>query len=237
ARALVRYLSSDASIPDVADFREIPRQGVEGRIRGAFWRVGRMEEPGQVVGVWRDGVLLARVSLGDALRVEAKTSIQTIRSRGTEVHLLSGDREDAVRNVAEELGIADARAGLTPEDKAKIVRSHSETAMVGDGANDAAAFSAAGVGVAMHGSVEMALQTAHVFLSRPGLRGLLDLLRFADRNARVIRTNLLFSASYNVLGGTLAMLGWMTPLHAAVLMPLSALTVFASTLIQLRRDP
>lgn len=238
AKALVRYLSQTTPVPSVTNFREELRSGVEGVVLGKHWKVGRLDGSGSenLVGVWRDGELRARVTLGDSIRSEAAAALGTIRLRGVESHLLSGDRQEPVDFVAQKLGIGDAKGSLTPENKASIVRSHRLTAMVGDGANDSVAFAAADVGIAMHGSVEMALKSAHVFLSRPGLSGVLDLFRAADRNGKVIRRNLFFSATYNVLGGTLALLGWMTPLWAAVLMPLSALTVFSATLWQLRRQ-
>jgi Cu2+-exporting ATPase len=97
--------------------------------------------------------------------------------------------------------------------------------MVGDGVNDAAAIAAATVGVGVHGGAEASLATADIFLTTPGLAPLVELVTGARRTMRVIRRNIAFSLLYNVVGASLAIAGVINPLIAAVMMPLSSLTV------------
>jgi Cu2+-exporting ATPase len=121
---------------------------------------------------------------------------------------------------------------VTPEDKLQAVlaaRAAGPVVMVGDGVNDASALAAATVGVAVAGGAEAALTAADVFVVRPGVGRLAELLDGARHTMRVVRRNLVFSLGYNVIGVTLAMTGVLNPLLAAILMPLSSLTVILSS--------
>ncbi len=167
---------------------------------------------------------------GDPLEPDAASSIAVLRQLGWTVSVLSGDHPEVVKAVAQQLGIAekDWRGGVTPEEKHELVRSEARrrpVMMVGDGVNDAAALAAATVGVAVRGGAEASLSAADVFLTAPGLKPLVELVQGGHRVMVVIRRNLLISLAYNAIGASLAVTGMINPLIAAVLMPLSSLTV------------
>ncbi|MBW7935504.1 MAG: cation-translocating P-type ATPase, partial [Gemmatimonadaceae bacterium] len=181
-----------------------------------------------------DGHIVARAGFGDPLRADARASIDRLRTLGWRVALLSGDHPAVVRATAERLGIdlADAVGGASPEEKLRRVeeaRVRGTVVMVGDGVNDAAAIAAATVGVGVHGGAEASMSAADVYLSRPGLAPLVELVEGARRTMLVIRNNILFSIAYNVLGASLALFGILDPLIAAVLMPMSSLSVVYSS--------
>ena len=177
-----------------------------------------------------DGTIVAAAGFGDPVRTDARASIDTLRSRGWTVRIVSGDHPTVVAGVGESLGLpaADCVGGATPEDKRRLVdqaRQRGNVVMVGDGVNDAAAIAAASVGIGVHGGAEACLATADVYLARPGLAPLVALTEGASRTMAVIRRNIAFSIGYNVIGATLAVTGVINPLIAAILMPVSSLTV------------
>ena len=188
-----------------------------------------------------DGRVTGVGGVGDPIRQDARATIDALRALGIRVRILSGDDPRIVAQVARQLGIepADALGGHTPEAKRDLVASLVATGtagpgkpaivMVGDGVNDSAALALADVGVAVLGGKGASLVAADVVLTREGIAPLLDLLRGSDRVFGVIRRNLVFSLLYNVAGATLALLGLVGPLLAAVLMPASSLSVVLSS--------
>ncbi len=201
-------------------------------------------EPLSPVLVALDGEVVAALGLGDPIRDDAQAAIGIMRRAGWRVRIVSGDRASVVRSVGARLGLADedCLGEVTPEQKLAIIqqmlaqgkgdrpsRKTPPVVMVGDGVNDAAALAAATVGIAVHGGAEASLAAADVYLNRPGLMPIVELLDAARRTRRVIRRNFALSLFYNLLAAGLAITGVINPLIAAVLMPVSSLTVVASS--------
>ncbi len=237
---------------DAANVRQTAGGGIEGDVGGVHVivgspvfvarRIGAQDQAPDVrieayaeegltpVWITVNGSVVARAGFGDPVRGDARVSIDRLRALGWRVALLSGDHPAVVRGTAQLLGIdlADATGGASPEEKLRRVedaRARGTVLMVGDGVNDAAAIAAATVGVGVHGGAEASMSAADVYLSRPGLAPLVELVEGSRRTMLVIRNNILFSIAYNVLGATLALLGLLDPLIAAVLMPISSLSV------------
>jgi len=180
------------------------------------------------------GILAGRIELVDPLRPNALAVARALQASGYRVHLFSGDRPDVVHNMAEQLGIESARGGMMPSDKLvaleQLQRAGRIVAMVGDGINDAPALMQADLGIAMSTGSDIALDAAHVILMTPRLEGTLATLEVARRTRRTILGNLGLSVGYNALAVPAAMLGWMTPLLAAIAMSCSSLLVVGGAL-------
>ncbi|MBA4029049.1 MAG: hypothetical protein C0475_07945 [Planctomyces sp.] len=190
-----------------------------------------------VVLVAERGRVVAMAALGDEIRPDARQAVAALGAKGWSVAILSGDAPGPVRAVADAVGIDAAHSRMSPEDKLARVRDWRPLAgpgqvrvMVGDGVNDAAALAAADVGIAVHGGAEASLAAADVYLSRPTMAGIAAVFRGCRRTVAAVRTNLIVSVSYNVLAVAAAAVGLIGPLGAAVLMPISSLTVLALAL-------
>jgi Cu2+-exporting ATPase len=185
-----------------------------------------------------DGEVAGVAGIGDAVRPDAMATLAALRARGIHVRILSGDHPSIVRDLGARLGLApdDALGGLSPEAKRDIVSAlvaridrTGTVVMVGDGVNDAAALALADVGVAVHGGTGASMMAADVVLTRDGVAPLLEVLDGARRLRGVIGRNITFSLVYNIAASSLAVAGLVSPLLAAVLMPLSSLTVVLSS--------
>ena len=179
-----------------------------------------------------DRELVGTAAIEDPMRPEAPAAVDALRRAGWRIEILSGDEDEAVRHAAKALGVsgADARGAQTPEAKrARVLQllDKGPVVMVGDGVNDAAAMAAATVGVGVHGGAEACLAAADVFLAREGLTPLVELTVGARRTMALIRTGMTVSIAYNAIGAALAFTGVINPLIAAVMMPVSSLTVVA----------
>lgn len=177
-----------------------------------------------------DGVLVAVAEFGDRVRDDALSSLRMLRRAGWRVLMLSGDSTRVAQAIGYQLefGEDDVVGDATPEEKCAFVEQlklAGRVVMVGDGINDAAAIATAHVGIGVHGGAEACLATADIFLTTPGLSGLVELTNGASNTMRVIRRNIVFSVAYNVVGASLAVAGILSPLVAAVVMPASSLTV------------
>jgi len=188
-----------------------------------------------------DDSVVGLFGLGDPLRVEAVATLRTIASRGWKLAILSGDRQEIVDRLALELqteGIPlEAALGeQTPEQKMKVIRDCKRQTtvpcvMVGDGINDAAALAVADVGIAIRGGSEQSLSAAPIYLANQKLSSVVGLLDTSKNVVVGIKRCFIASLIYNSITVTLAITGLIHPLIAAVLMPISGLTVLAMAMM------
>jgi Cu2+-exporting ATPase len=169
-----------------------------------------------------DGRLIGLLVLHDQLRPDARAAVEALRRRGMrDIILLSGDRPEPSRVIAETLKLPHHYAGLLPEAKAALIRRLRRqglvVAMVGDGVNDALALEEADVGIAVPGGAEVASEAADVVLLSGGLDRVIRALDLARGAIDGIRRTLTIAAGANLGVVGLASLGLARPLASILI--------------------
>lgn len=230
--------------PVFEEVTELPGLGVEGRAQGSLWRLGRAEwaceganhngEEVEGTVLSRDGQLLARFEFDDAIRPDARQALAELEDRLGPVEMLSGDTQKACLRVADRLSIAHVASGLMPADKvARIEALTSEgrkVLMVGDGLNDAPALAAAHVSIAPATAADIGRNAADFVFLRDSLMAIPVALDVSRRAGRLIRQNITLAIIYNCFAVPIAILGYVTPLIAAIAMSSSSIIVIANAL-------
>ncbi len=257
--AAERGLSVDS---DILDFEETPGAGLEGRLDGVTYRLGRPELFRAGLAPWNAGLeriakagqtpvclgsdhgLIGLIAVADRERKEGRAAIEELKRQGLgPIVMLTGDHEETARAVAQRLGVDEWYAGLLPQEKVAKIRELAErygnVAMIGDGVNDAPALAAASVGIAMGAAAsDVALETADVAVMADDLTCLPYLFRLARRSGRVIRQNIAASIAIKFSLAAGALPGWVTLITAVLVGDMGAslaVTVNALRLARLRR--
>ena len=258
ALAIAAALERDSGHPIAAAFAVAARadqqaqqvetvtgRGVQGRLAGVHWYLGRADF---AAGREDDGFLwlgdgqrgVARFSLHESPREDADSALRELQAQGLQVHLASGDGAEAVQRLADSLGITQAHARQTPEDKLALVRGLQAqgriVAMVGDGLNDAPVLAGADVSLAMGEGAPLAQRAADLVLTGATLMRIPAAILLARRTRAIIVQNLGWAMAYNVVALPIAAMGWVTPWLAALGMALSSLIVTVNAL-RLTRTP
>ena len=154
------------------------------------------------------------ISVADPVKETTPAAIADLHNLGLTIIMATGDNERTAQAVAARLGIDDIRAGVLPEDKARLIRELQEggakVAMAGDGVNDAPALAQADVGIAMGTGADVAIESAGITLVKGNLDGIVRARKLARATMRNIRQNLFFALIYNASG---------VPVAAGVLYP------------------
>lgn len=178
--------------------------------------------------------LLAVYQLQDQIRSGAEICIKDLHEQGFRTRLLSGDREEVVQGLCQRLNMEHFAAEQLPEQKLTYLkRLQSEGAvvlMVGDGVNDAPVLAGADVSLAMGEGSQLAQVTSDMVLMSNGLSVISEAMQMAEKTRSIIRQNLAWAISYNLLAMPLAAFGLLAPWMAAIGMSFSSLLVVLNAL-------
>lgn len=247
---LARKAESLPKLDPTLAVTEEPGQGLVLRSEGHEYRLGRRsfalptsggrtEKEGAVI-FSCDGQVLARYSFSEDFCADALSEVTSLKAKGIEVWMLSGDTRRKVAESARRLGLPLRRTfgGLSPQEKARFVRAvdagHRDTLMIGDGVNDALAFAAAACAGTPAVDRPTLPERADFYFLGAGLGPITLALSLARRTRAVILRNLVLAGIYNVVVLSLCFSGAMTPLRCALAMPLSSILILLATVRSLR---
>jgi Cu+-exporting ATPase len=248
ARAVVQKAKADKlRIPELSEFESTTGGGVQAQVEGKIIRVGkrsfiessgrspsekldslaeRLQAEAKTV-IWVSGgdQLLGLIAIADPIKKTSKQAIESLHAMGITVVMCTGDNLKTAEAVAKEVNIDIIHAGVSPEDKQRIVKGLQgqgyRVAMAGDGINDAPALATADVGIAMGTGTDVAIESAGMTLVKGDLRGIVGGLKLSRAVMRNIRQNLFFAFIYNAVGIPIAA-GVLYPFFGVLLSPMIA---------------
>lgn len=214
-----------------AEVIETPGQGLHFEQNGVVWALNRSKDGSADAVFTRDGAEEASFRFHDALRGESSDEVHLLTKRGLRISILSGDREPKVADIAAQLGLARDQwhHSLTPDEKAAWIAAHDPlgTLYIGDGANDSLAFDAAScAGSPVTGRSFLEHKADFYFLGH-SMRFMSSLLDIAATHRRAVHAVFGFSVTYNIVTATMGLFGHLSPLLAAILMPLSSVATLS----------
>ena len=235
SRALSRALvQSGTRAAELDHASETPGRGVQAQWRGRTVALRRPDVAGAVVvALDLDGEPVRLITFVDRLRPDALQALAQLKAQGIGCSILSGDNAAAVAEVARQTGLT-GQSSASPADKTDAVtrlqQAGHRVLMVGDGLNDGPALASADASIAPGTASDVGRQAADVVFLGESLTALPRAVDAARRTMRVVRQNFALAIGYNVLAVPLAILGYVTPLIAAVAMATSSILVIANSL-------
>ncbi|MBT6120102.1 copper-translocating P-type ATPase [bacterium] len=255
--------NKNLELQDVASFKSLTGYGIQGQINGTDYFFGNrrlietlnhsldsqsvsfnsLENEGKtVMFLATKEKLCGFIAVADTIKPNSKEAVQSLKSKGLQVYMLTGDNKKTANAIANECGITNVLAEVLPKDKSDQIRFIQElglnVAMVGDGINDAPALAQANIGIAMGAGTDVAIESADIVLIKDDLRDVVLAMDLSRYTMRKIRQNLFWAFAYNAAGIPIAagllypLFGFLlNPMIAGMAMALSSVSVLGNTLL------
>jgi len=238
----------------VENFENLSGKGVEGKINNKIYYLGGenllksfnlIPPKTETIGtttylVDEDKNILGVIILEDGIREESFSVIKELHKLGVKTAMITGDKKEVAKKVAQELGVDEYFAEVLPQEKLEKVKDlqkrNLKVMFVGDGINDAPAIMQADVGVAIGAGTNVAIESAGIILVRNDPRDIVSLIKLSRATYRKMIENLFWASGYNIVAiplaaGILAFKGiLLSPALGAIFMSFSTIIVAINAL-------
>ena len=174
--------------------------------------------------------------LKDKIKKDTKEIINKLKNMSIKPIILSGDRIEVVKDVANQLEISEYYGNLLPFDKAKIIKKYNNIIFVGDGINDILAIKEASIGMAFSSGSEISNSQADISLLEPKLSLVYKTILLAKRTLKLVKTNFIWGSLFNFICIPLAIIGLIPAWLGVVLMTMSTVVLLTNTLIARKQN-
>lgn len=239
SKSIYEFLEVNDEYFPIENFREIPGKGYEAMVRGNHYKIGSAKLVGKVsenletaVYISKNDEFLGKYIFKNEYRANLNSLFQKLNSY--EIHILSGDNsseENQLKSMIPNVG--GMAFNQSPEDKLNYIKNlqdqQHKVAMLGDGLNDAGALKQSNVGIAIADDTNSFTPSSDVIMSGDKLELFDRYLLFSKDAMRIVKFTFGISFMYNIIGLGFAVTGHMSPIFAAILMPISSISVVAFT--------
>ncbi|MBU0469079.1 MAG: heavy metal translocating P-type ATPase [Candidatus Omnitrophica bacterium] len=259
AEAIVDHFNElypDIEKTEIDDFTSVTGKGVEGRINGEKYFIGRasylsenkvvlseeLEKRGKqlqgegktVVFIGNGSKLIGIIAIADTVKEDSRAAIDDLRAMKIDVAMLTGDNRAVAESIAKGLGIEHIIAEVFPDEKAakvKELQSKGEiVAFVGDGINDAPALAIADLSIAMGTGSDIAIESANIVIIKGSPAKVYQAIELSQKTFAVIKQNIFWAFFYNTIGIPVAAFGFLNPMVASIAMAMSSVSVVFNSL-------